>query len=279
MSNVRIIIDKFIGNEICRLSEVFGRLIEAPYEFKTLSNLSDFSIVFNTSDSDWVMEENDSVSIVFVKCKPENWSSLANKTFCICNNPRDVYAYLMYLGMESERGAWTKRDELSFVHSSAKIHPSTQLCSNVYIDAGVEIGANCSVGFQGFGFGRLEGKGYRLYHSGGVYIGKDSKISSNVTVVSGTFQPTIVGKSVLVDDHVHIAHNCLIGDHSTLTAATTLSGSVTIGEGNWLGPNSSVINGSKLGEGMFVGIGACVTKSFDGGVIAGNPAKKLRVEK
>lgn len=279
MSNVRIILDKFIGDELTKLTDVFGKLIEAPYEFKTLSNLSDFSIVFNTKETDWTLEDTDSVAIVLAKSRPGNWSSVANKTFCICSNPRDVYAYLMSLGMESERGTWTKRDELSFVHPSAKIHPSTQLCPNVYVDAGVEIGANCSVGFQGFGFGRLGDKGYRLDHSGGVFIGENSKISSNVTIVSGTFQSTIVGKNVLVDDHVHIAHNCMVGECSTLTAATTLSGSVTIGKGSWLGPNSSVINGSKLGEEVFVGIGACVTKSFEGGVIAGNPAKKLRVEK
>ena len=96
--------------------------------------------------------------------------------------------------MESERGAWTNRDELSFIHPSAKTHPSTQVCPYVYIDSGVEIGANCSVGFQGFGFGRLGNKGYRLDHSGGVLIGKNSKTSNKVTVALVPFSRQLSAK-------------------------------------------------------------------------------------
>ncbi|PML80836.1 UDP-3-O-(3-hydroxymyristoyl)glucosamine N-acyltransferase [Enterovibrio norvegicus] len=279
MSNVRIIVDKYVVKEISELTDIHGRLIEAPYEFKTLANVSDFSIVFNTQDSDWIVDTTEIVAVIFAKRKPENWSPSSKITLCLCDNPRDVYAYIMNVALESTRASWTRRDQISYVHPSAKMHFSAQLNTNVYIDEGVDIGANCSVGFQGFGFGRLNNLGYQLVHTGGVYIGKNTKISNNVTVVSGTFQATNVGENVLVDDHVHIAHNCQIGDNSTLTASTTLSGSVTIGRGNWLGPNSSVINGARLGEDVFVGIGACVTKSFEGGVIAGNPAKKLRVEK
>lgn len=279
MSNVRIILDKYVARDIARLSEVQGRLIEAPYEFKTLSSISDFSIVFNNKGNDWSLENTEMVAVIFAKCKPRNWSVATNIALCVCDNPRDVYAYLMDLALKSKRDTWTKREQLSFVHPSANIHQSTQLSTNVYVDEGVDIGANCSIGFQGFGFGRLDNVGYQLIHTGGTYIGRNTKISNNVTVVAGTFQATSVEENVLVDDHVHIAHNCQIGANSTLTASTTLSGSVTIGKGSWLGPNSSVINGAVLGEDVFVGIGACVTKSFEGGVIAGNPAKKLRVEK
>ncbi|ASO27841.1 UDP-3-O-(3-hydroxymyristoyl)glucosamine N-acyltransferase [Vibrio anguillarum] len=279
MANVRIILDKYVIKDIARLTEVHGRPIEAPYEFKTLSSITDFSIVFNTKDNGWTLDNTEVVSVILAKCKPENWLSATNITLCICNNPRDVYAYLMNIAVRSRRGAWTKCDQISYVHPSAKIHHSTQLDTNVYVDEGVEIGANCSIGFQGFGFGRLNSVGYQFIHTGGAYIGRNTKISNNVTVVAGTFKATNVGENVLVDDHVHIAHNCQIGANSTLTASTTLSGSVTIGKGDWLGPNSSVINGAELGDEVFVGIGACVTKSFEAGVIAGNPAKKLRVEK
>ena len=61
-----------------------------PYDFKTISNLSDFSVFFNTKESDWTLEHINSVVIVFAKAKPENWSSVVNKTFCICSNLRDV---------------------------------------------------------------------------------------------------------------------------------------------------------------------------------------------
>ncbi|EGR03991.1 TPA: DapH/DapD/GlmU-related protein [Vibrio cholerae] len=279
MSTARIFIDRYAIKELRKHTEIFGEIIESPYEFKTISSISNFSIVFNAKESAWLLEDTDSVAIIIAKVKPDNFELTVNKAFCICKNPRDIYSYLMNFGLKSGRGSWALRNEINFVHPTAKIHPSTQLGSNVYINADVEIGANCSIGFQGFGFGRIENEAFRLLHTGGVYIGKKSKISNNVTIVAGTFDATTVGDNVLVDDHVHIAHNCRIGNNATLTAATTLSGSTTVGSDTWLGPNSSIINGAKIGDGVFVGIGACVTKSFECGVIAGNPAKQLRVEK
>ncbi len=167
MATVRILLDKYVAEEIQRLTQVLGQLIEAPYEFKTLSNISNFSVVFNTKDNDWTLESLDKVAVVLAKRKPENWSSSTNIVVCLCDNPRDVYAYLMGLSLNSLRGTWTRHDQLSYVHPSAKIHRSTQVDTNVYIDEGVEIGANCSVGFQGFGFGRLNNVGYQLIHIGG----------------------------------------------------------------------------------------------------------------
>ncbi|GAA0247457.1 UDP-3-O-(3-hydroxymyristoyl)glucosamine N-acyltransferase [Marinomonas primoryensis] len=276
MSNVRIIVDKYVKRELEKLTILKGCILEAPYVFETYSNICDFSIVFNTENENWVLDETNFVSIILAKSEPENLDQCKNKVICICDNPRDIYAYLMNISLTGERLTWSRGDNINYIHPTAKVHPSTEISSNVYISEDVEIGPNCSIGFQGFGFGRLEGKAFRLIHTGGVFIGKGTKISSNVTVVSGTFNPTTIGENVLVDDHVHIAHNCIIENYVTLTAGTVLSGSVALGENTWLGPNSSVINGAKLGKDVFAGIGACVTKSFEGGVIAGNPAKKLR---
>lgn len=52
------------------------------------------------------------------------------------------------------------RNEINFVHPTAKIHPSTQLGSNVYINADVEIGANCSIVFKALDLAEL-----RMRHS------------------------------------------------------------------------------------------------------------------
>jgi len=53
---------------------------------------------------------------------------------------------------------------------------------------------------------------------------------------------------------------------------------VIIGEKCWIGMNSMVLPGVKLGNNTIVGAGSIVTKSFEEGncIVAGNPAKILR---
>ena len=108
-------------------------------------------------------------------------------------------------------------------------------------------------------------------------IGNQVEIGAFNTVCSGTVEPTRVGNYVKTDDHVHIAHNCRVGDNSILTACAELSGSVILGEDVWLGPNCSVNNGVEIADRAFIGLGAVVTKNcVPEGVYAGSPARLLR---
>ena len=53
---------------------------------------------------------------------------------------------------------------------------------------------------------------------------------------------------------------------------------VVIGEECWIGANAVILPGVHLGDRVVVGAGAVVTRSFESGaVIAGNPARVLRV--
>ncbi len=54
---------------------------------------------------------------------------------------------------------------------------------------------------------------------------------------------------------------------------------VILGEQCWIGMNSTILPGVVLGEHTIVGAGSVVTKSFPEGncIIAGNPAKKIRI--
>jgi UDP-3-O-[3-hydroxymyristoyl] glucosamine N-acyltransferase len=186
-------------------------------------------------------------------------------------------------------------DEFSQIHESVTfgknvvignavyIGAGTKIYNNVVIADGVRIGRDCVIksstviGEEGFGFERDEaGVPIRILHLGSVVIGDNVELGSLNTVCRGTLDDTIIENNVKTDDHVHIAHNCVIREGALLTACVELSGGVEVGKNAWLGPNSSVIQKAKIGDTGFVGIGAVVTRDIEpGSTVAGNPARNL----
>lgn len=185
---------------------------------------------------------------------------------------------------------------------SSDIHPSVQIGQNVVIEdgcqiaegvviehnvvihAGTRIGKysrirSCSsIGGDGFGFERLEdGTPLKFPHLGGVVIGENVEVGSLNSVARGTLSNTIVESYVKTDNLVHIAHNCIIGKSTLVTASAQFSGGVVVGKNVWIGPNSSIIQKITIGDNALIGLGAVVTKNVPSNtVFAGNPAKKIR---
>jgi len=161
----------------------------------------------------------------------------------------------------------------------------TEIRNNVVITDGVKIGKYCRIksntviGEKGFGFPFEEdGTPVELPHVASVEIGDYVEIGALNTVVGGALKNTIVKSYVKTDDHVHIAHNCFIGEKTIITACAEISGSVTIGAQCWLAPNCSIMNKIKIGDNCFIGLGSVVLKDVPpGAVMAGNPAKVIRV--
>lgn len=172
----------------------------------------------------------------------------------------------------------------SIIGKGVYIGKNTFIGNNVVIADGVKIGDDCHIksnaviGEAGFGFERdSQGIPTRILHFGGVTIGNRVEIGSLNTVCRGTLTNTIIEDDVKTDDHVHIAHNCIIKRGALITASVELSGGVEVGEFSWIGPNTSVIQKATLGSHSFVGIGANVTKSVEAyTTVAGNPAKVIR---
>lgn len=137
--------------------------------------------------------------------------------------------------------------------------------------------SNTVIGEDGFGFVRDDdGTPLRMPHLGTVVIGDRVEIGSLNTICRATLGQTVVENDVKTDDHVHIAHNCIIRSGALITACAELSGGVIVGRNAWIGPNSSVIQKVEIGENSFVGIGSNVTKPVQrDATVAGNPARVL----
>lgn len=162
------------------------------------------------------------------------------------------------------------------IGDNVSIGPNTCV-AHTTIHAGVTIGCNCAIGLPGFGYARESGDAYvRFPHLGRVVIESDVEIGSNTCIDRGSLGDTVIRRGAKIDNLVHVAHNCDIGEHALVIAHAMLGGSVRIGPRAWIAPSVAVMNQATVGADAVVGLGAVVVKSVpDGTTVVGNPAKPL----
>ena len=122
-----------------------------------------------------------------------------------------------------------------FVGAGVEIGEDTRLFPNVVIYHGVRIGSSCrihansTIGADGFGYARNPDGWERIAQLGGVVIGDRVDIGANTTVDRGALGNTVLASGVILDDQVHIGHNCEIGENTAIAGCVGIAGSTKIG--------------------------------------------------
>lgn len=100
----------------------------------------------------------------------------------------------------------------------------------------------------------------------GNFINFKGNISCNVTI--GNFN-TIGALSTL-------GHDCIIGDYNTIMPSVQICGYVEIGNRNFFGISSTVLQMNKVGNGVTLGAGSILMKNAEDGITYfGNPARPI----
>jgi acetyltransferase-like isoleucine patch superfamily enzyme len=124
------------------------------------------------------------------------------------------------------------------------------------------------------------GKNVMINHNVTIW-GTEVQIDDNVQINPNT---TIYGK-VKIGKYSMIAPNCMIagGNHNMKDINTPMqlqgdsSKGIIIEDDVWIGANSVILDGVKVGKGAVVGAGSVVTKDVESNtIVAGNPCKLLR---
>lgn len=120
----------------------------------------------------------------------------------------------------------------------------------------------------------------------GIRVGQDSAVllGDNVSTTSHVDISAVEGTSVTLGDDVMIATGVRIRSddgHPIFDVQdgkrVNISRSIDVGEHVWLGIDSFLLGGAKIGSGSVVGARSLVTKEFPNNcVVAGTPAKEIR---
>lgn len=129
----------------------------------------------------------------------------------------------------------------------------------------------------------LKGMGYELpsYVCSKSVYWPDLQIGDNCFILENqTIQPTVkIGNNVMIWSGNHLGHGCEIKDHAYLSSHICISGHTVIGEQCFIGVNSTFKDFIKVGDRVFVTMGADVTKDVPSdAVILAAPSKVLPPE-
>ncbi len=186
------------------------------------------------------------------------------------------------------RGAYSYIGENTTLGNNVKVYPHTYIGDNVKIGdntiiyagakiyANTIIGSNCTIhagaviGSHGFGFAPQPDGTYKSIPQVGNVIIKDNvDIGANTVIDCATFESTIIGKGVKLDNLIQIAHNVEIGDNTVMAAQSGVSGSSKIGK--------NCILAGQVGIAGHITIGNHVTLAAQTGIISDIKDKEVRL--
>lgn len=228
----------------------------------------------------------------------EGFTQVPEVTYLVCPEPRRAFQTVLEkfftpprkVGIDPTAIVLGQVGDNPYIGPGVVIEAGTTLGDEVSIDANsvikagtvignrVQIGANCTIGGTGFGYERdIDGQYVMIPHVGGVILEDGVEVGNNTAIDRAVLGNTILRRNVKVDNLVHIAHGCDIGENSLIIAHAMIAGSTVIGPNVWVAPCAAVINKTTVGEGAVLGMGAIVTKPVeDGDVVVGNPARSLK---
>jgi UDP-N-acetylglucosamine acyltransferase len=185
------------------------------------------------------------------------------------------------------------------IHPTALVDPRAQLAADVevgpytLIGEHVVIGAGTRIGAHNVITGHTRiGANNHIFHFTSIgeanqdkkyrgepttcVIGDGNTIREYVSINRGTVQDrseTTVGNDNWLMAHVHVAHDCQVGDHTVFANHATLAGHVSVGDYTILGGFVGVHQFCKVGAHVMAGVSAVILQDVPTYLmVTGNPA-------
>jgi len=179
-------------------------------------------------------------------------------------HPQAIVSPSARIAEDVEIGPW------SFIGDDVEIGSGTVIHSHVVIKGPTKIGKNNKI-FQFSSIGeecqdkKYQGEPTRLI------IGDNNVIRESCTIHRGTVQDqgeTRIGSNNLLMAYVHVAHDCILGDHLIVANNATLGGHVHIGDYVVLGGGTLVHQFCRIGAYAMSAGGSIVLRDIPAYVMA-----------
>ena len=107
-------------------------------------------------------------------------------------------------------------------------------------------------------------------------IGKGLQIEPGA-IIQGNSK---VGNYCIINTNATVDHGTVIGNGCHVMTGAAIAGRVSIGDFVTIGTNATILPDIKIAEGAYIGAGSVVVKNVKKNeVVAGNPARKIRLNK
>ncbi|MCG8365262.1 MAG: UDP-3-O-(3-hydroxymyristoyl)glucosamine N-acyltransferase [Pseudanabaenales cyanobacterium] len=165
------------------------------------------------------------------------------------------------------------------IYPEAAIGDRTVLHANCVIHERARIGADCvihsgaAIGAEGFGFVPTPEGWLKMEQSGYTILEEGVEVGCNSTIDRPAVGETRVARNTKLDNLVHIAHGCEVGEATVMAAQVGLAGGVKLGKRVILAGQVGIANQTKLGDGAIATAKTGIHSDVKPGeIVSGTPA-------
>ncbi len=176
--------------------------------------------------------------------------------------PHAVISKGAVIGADVQIGAGTFIGEYAVIGDGCKLWANVSVYHRVQIGQQSIIHSGAVVGSDGFGFANQRGQWLKIPQVGTVIIGEQCEIGAGSTIDRGALEDTTIGRNVIIDNLVHIAHNVQVGDHTAIAGCTVVAGSTKIGKYCIIGGACAINGHIEICDGVHLTGMSMITKSI-----------------
>jgi UDP-3-O-[3-hydroxymyristoyl] glucosamine N-acyltransferase len=183
------------------------------------------------------------------------------------------------LGVAAAIGAGCVVGKRVSIGDGSVLNSNVTVYDNVDIGRGVILHSGCVIGADGFGYVMEGDRWHKFPQVGRVEIGDFVEIGANSCVDRAALGVTSIGEGSKLDNMVHVAHNCRIGNHVVVAAQTGFSGGVEVGDYAVIGGQVGIGDKARIESRAVLGSGCGVLTSKivrSGETVWGTPARPLK---